>query len=185
MRNMTHMYPNQYTYNKNSAITTDDVNISEIIKDILYGTPTEKPRGTWAVLQSLKRDSNGEPIKSDYVYKLTGEGVNSGRGPGTTRTGYLCDEKLVRTYYRPASRMIMDELTSAVGVFAPTRDVCYFANIDPIYEHDVIVFIELDADGSIINPVKAIKELNVVRVYDKRLDNGLVQYYACVVEDQK
>lgn len=178
------MYP-KYTIDKSSVEVSSDVNLSEIFKDILYGTSKEKPRGTWAVLQNLLLDENNQPIKSDYVYKLTGEGKNSNRGPSTTRNGFLCNEKLVKTFYRPASRMIMDELTSAVGVMAPTRDVCYFASTDPVREHDVIVFIELDEEGNIKNPVKAIKELNVVRVYDRRLDNSQVQYYACVVEDQK
>ena len=173
-----------YISTSNFDIHTD-VDLRTGVHDILYGTPIERPRGVLVVLQRLKKDSFGNAIRSPYTYKLTGEGKADDRGPATTRTGFYCDEFLIRVLYQPASRMIMDELTTQTGVQPVTRDLVFVSAFDSVSEHDCIVFINLDDQGNVINPVTKTKEVIVTKVYPKNLDGGRIEYYACIVEEQK
>jgi len=177
-------YPD-YTASASSFTTVTDVDLRTTFHEMLYGNDLERPRGTIVVLQKIVRDTDGMPIKSPYTYKVTGEGKHEDRGPNTTRTGYLCDESLIRTQFRPASRMIMDEKTSEFGKQVPTRDVCFFSYKDPIKEQDVIIFVNTDDDGNPTSPVTVESEVTITKVYPKRADNGRIEYYAALVEDQK
>ncbi len=177
------MFP-EYISTNTFDIPTD-IDLRQTVHDILYGTSTERPRGVLVVLQRLKKDASGNVLKSPYTYKLTGEGKADDRGPATTRTGFYCDESLIRILYQPASRMIMDELTTQTGVQPVTRDLVFVSALDPISEHDCIVFINLDDQGNVINPVTKTKEVIVTKVYPKNLDGGRIEYYACIVEEQK
>lgn len=175
----------QYLFDEIAVDIDTDISIRANVDAIIYGTNGEQPRGIFAVLQSVLRDDNNSPITSPFTYKSTGEGKDGNRGPNTTRTGYLCNEKLIRTIYRPASLLRNDESMSDMGVFAPDRDIFYLSSKDEIYEQDVIVLINTDEDGNIINPVTAIEEYTVTQVYPKRLDTGRIEYYVCLIEDQR
>jgi len=178
-------YPD-YTLKPSDFRIDSDIDLRETFHEILYGNKdSERPRGQIIVLQSIVRDSNNQPVKSPYTYEVTGEGKDSDRGPNTTRTGYLCSESLVRVYYRPASRMIMDEGFGEAGKDVPTRDVCYFSYKADIQEQDVVVFIKLDTDGNPISPVTIDSEVIITKVYPKKSDNGRIEYYAAIVEEQK
>jgi len=173
-----------YIVSQNFDIDTD-IDLSGEVTNIIYGNGKERPRGVLVVLQKILRDTKGLPIKSPWTHKVTKEGQANNRGPNTTREGYLCDEKLVRVLYRPASRMIMDEQMSQTGMQPVTRDVMYFAKEDVVDEHDCVVFVKLNSEGKITNPVTAAKEVVVTKLYPKHLDNGQIQYYTCIVEEQK
>jgi len=162
-----------------------DVDLSREVTKIIYGNWKERPKGTLVVLQKLVRNEDGLPVKSPWVHKNTGEGLANNRGPNTTREGYSCNEKLIRVLYRPASRMIMDEQMNATGMQPVTRDVMYFAKEDAVEEHDCIVFVKLDDNGKAISPITPEKEVVITKKYAKRLDNGLLQFYTCIVEEQK
>ena len=174
-----------YSVQKEDLAFSSDASIRDIVHSIIYGTGKEKPRGSWIVLQSLIRDNEGRPISSKYSYKIFGEGKHKNRGPNTTRTGYLCKEKLYRMILQPASRMIMDETTRSMGKMVPERDVVYFSYKNEIREQDVIIQIKIDEDGYPENPITAIKESIITKVYPKKSDNGRVEFYAAIIEDQK
>jgi len=178
------MYPD-YTAKTQDFVSNSDADLRSTFHKLIYGSDEERPRGTLVVLQVVQRDENGLPVKSPYTYKITGEGKHSDRGPNTTRTGYLCSEKIARTTFRPASRMVMDERNSEAAKQVPTRDVCFFSWQDEIKEHDVVIFIKTDDEGNPLSPIQVEGELNVTKVYPKRSDNGRIEYYAAVVEDQK
>jgi len=142
-------------------------------------------RGQRIVLQSLILDSNDKPIKASTSYKLTGEGKARNREPGTTRTGYYCNEYLINGFFAPSSLMRTDEKTTPMGGLASARNVIYFTSEITPKIHDVIVFVKMDAKGEIINPVTAERELYLAYVHSRRLDNSQLEYHVCVVEDQK
>jgi hypothetical protein len=181
------MFPD-YGYTPSATEVDFDIDLRAHFHAIIYGSDSERPRGQWVVIQKLLRDEKGEPIKSPYRFKVTDEGKHKERGPSTTRTGFLCNEVLVRSMFRPAQRMIADEQSAEIGNLAPTRDVFYFAFEDKtvdIKEKDVVITIDIDEFGNIINPVKAIHEYNIVKRHNKCSDGGRVEYIATIVEDQR
>ena len=175
----------QYSFNEVPLDISKDISVRANVDAIIYGTKDEAPRGIFAVLQTVLRDEKGSPIKSPFTYKLTGEGKNDNRGPHTTRTGYLCNEKLIRAIYKPATLMRADATMSAIGMVAPEKDIFILSWRDEIKAQDVIVLIKTDDNGNIINPVTIEKEFIVSLVYPKKLDNGRVEFYTCIIEDQK
>jgi len=177
-------YPAYINTSPNDLNLSSDVDLRKEVHELIYGTEKDRARGVIVVLQSVIME-NGRPKKSPYSYALTGEGTNSERGPNTTRDGNLCSESLIRVLYAPISVYGIDEKTSAMGNLSITRDICYLSHKDVVKESDIIVFIQLDEEGQIVNPVRAANEFKVVKVYPRYSDNGRLEYHVAIFEDQK
>jgi hypothetical protein len=163
-----------------------DISIRDLVHNTLYGTEKEMPRGRWLVWQKLKRDSEGQAIKSPFVYKITEEGKYRDRGYATTRTGYLCDEYLIRGFITPPStRLALDETQAPVGVMPNNRVIIWTSYKDAIHANDIIILPKIDTDGNLINPVAIDMEYMITMVYNKTLDNGRLEFFQAVGEIQK
>ena len=177
----------QYGYDSmvNNFPVDPELDLRTAFHNTIYGTDTELPRGRLVVIQRLVRDKNGDPIKSPSAYKTTGEGQNANRGYATTRTGYLCNEVMIRALVKPAGRLVMDEIGAPMGEFATDRVVFYTSYKHPLNNHDVAILPVIDDDGNIVNPVTIAKEYNLTVPYDRTLDSGRVEFHVCIGEVQK
>lgn len=173
-----------YTIPSSALDIMHDINTREIVDRFIYGSNTEPPRGEWVVLQRVKKDADGNPIKSPYAYKLTGEAKGSDHGPNTTRTGYLCEEFLVRAYPKPATRKREGEELGDVGKLAFMKRLFIFSYKDKPSRHDVLCTLKLNDDGSLINPVTADEEMVLAQVFPQRLEDGSIQFYEAIAEKQ-
>lgn len=161
-----------------------DYDIKTSVYTTLYGSAGESAKGEWLILQKLVRDEKGDPIRGT-VYKNTQEGSNENRGPGTTRTGYLCNEVWVRGLIIPSGRFALNEVTSPVGALETNRIVIITAAQDKVKQHDVFIIPVRDDDDKIATPIAIDREYNATLVYPKRLDNGRLEYHLTICEDQK
>ena len=178
------MYPD-YTIKSTALIANQDIDLRKTFDEILFGTDKERARGRWVVVQKLLRNAEDEPIVSPYTYKLTEEGKDKNRGPNTTRTGFLCNEILTKCVYAPAGRMTMDESAAEAGQQIQEKDVVYLPSATHVKQHDVVIFIEIGDDGKFTNPIKATKEVIITKIYEKCSDEGRIEFYICIVEEQK
>jgi hypothetical protein len=150
----------------------------------IYGDAENPGIGAYIVWQKLVRDVDLNPIKSPYVYKNTLEGMKNGH-PSTTRTGFLCNEFLIRAIVRPSGRLIMDDLGSAPALFENNRVVFITSPQDPVRQGDVFLVLEVDDNGEPIKPLKSFKEFILTVSYPKYLHNGKIMFYTIIAEVQK
>lgn len=172
-------------YLSHEYFLSTSLNLKLSMENFLYGSPTQPPRGAWVVAQKVVRDADGQPVKSDYVYKVTGEGKHKDRGPATTRLGYLCNEVFMRIFMSPATRQVKDEIQTPMGAFTPQRMVLYTAASEPLNIHDVIIDVQLDPYGNPSSPITPITEWIVILPVPKRLDLGRLEFNSYLIEVQK
>lgn len=175
------MYPK---YTKIGSVSAD-TNIKEIVNEIIYGSDGERPRSKPVVWQKLMRDADGQPIRSDYTYKSTGEGKIKERGPATTKEGFYCDEYLIQIMHQPPVRLMADDTIIDPGVVQGYRDIMVFSPKDRIKEYDSIVTIELTENGDIVSPVTATREYTITKTFEMHTDNGILQYIIGIAEVKK
>lgn len=163
-----------------------DFDIRESIHNTLYGSVKESPKGQWAVFQKVKRDEKNLPIKSSFTFQISEEGKHNNNAPGTTRTGYLCDEYWVRVMLRPAGRFIADEVTNPTGSIGTNRIVILMSGKEEHIpeEHDFIIMPKTDSEGNVLSPVTPYESWKITVPYHKALDNGRIEYHALIAEIQ-
>lgn len=153
--------------------------------DFLYGSNLQPPHGRWVVWQKVRKDSEGKPIIAEQAYKYTEEGSGY-NAPGITRTGYLCDEELIRAYMSPAGRrLIMDEVPSPMGNFQNERMLFYTSHLHSLKQHDIICTLKVDEFGKPVNPVTVETQYIVTLPVPRTLYNGREEYFTTITEQQK
>jgi len=180
------MIENNYIPNEIIATSTD-IDLRNTFHKMLYGDAYAgiKPIGRFAVLQKIIYNSDGIPKKSPYAYKVTGEVDIKNRPPNTTRTGLLCEEKLVRVHYQMFGKFMLNEFFMQMETNALKRELCFMSFYDKPKEHDYLIIIKTDENGNPINPVTAETEYEIVKVLPRESDFGRTEYYLCVIETVK
>lgn len=173
-------------FSKNFPLPVD-FDIRESIHNTIHGSKNESPKGRWVVVQNLRRNANGDPIKSPFAFYNSQEGNHRLQdNASTTRTGYLCDEHWLRTIIIPSGRFALDEVQAPIGNLETNRIVFLVSGLDEHYpkQHDLIITPKIDIDGNILSPVTPDVIYVATLLYPKTLDNGRVEYYVIIAEKQ-
>lgn len=171
---------NVYSFNGSNTTVNADADVRDIVDTMIYGNNKECPRGEIVVLQNIVRNSDGLPVKSPYSYLVSGEASFKNRGSNTTRTGYLCNEKLIRVKKKTYGRI--GGALSIMGENSNNRLVFYLSYKDEIRTNDAIILPKLNEDGSILQPVEIETEYDIVMVHKITSDNGRLEYYQAIGE---
>jgi hypothetical protein len=71
------------------------------------------------------------------------------------------------------------------GVETLKREIAYLSYRDEPKEHDMLVILKLNEDGSVKSPAEAVDEYEIVKVIPRESDFGRIEYYLCVIEKVK
>lgn len=141
--------------------------------NLLYGNVTVSPKGHWVVLRRFNYN-----IKSQFYNEATKEGVG---GPA-----YSYTDELLRARRNTLSKSFgPDELK--IGGTLVDKFIYYFEyTVKPIVSYEIF---ELDWDNHLLKPtlgsVNYIERYKIEKVLPYRLENGNIQYYSVMAQQDE
>lgn len=162
----------------NNSNTEADMRL-ELIRTLEGGFP-EISKGHWALLRKMRRDASGRLIECPCVDPLTHEPDKDQFCPISMNERYLFDESYIKLYSVIAgteTSPVHKEKITSPGLINTELVVFYTRYDSNITEDDKIVEIELELDGSKIEPVVRRQVYKIIKLWAYRADNGKLEYY--------
>ena len=171
-----------------SSRTTEPSIRKEMIHT-LDGFFPEIAKGHYVILRKARLDSNNQPISCPCVDSITLEPDKTTWCPVCYGSSIYFDEEWILTYstYELSSDASLANLNQVIspGIINIPSVVFYTRYSDIITNHDRIVRVALDADGSVSIPVNRLEIYRVNFVWEYRSDNGKLEYHKIATHKQE
>jgi len=176
--------------------TNTEIDLRTELTHIIDGDPEHPdmiPHGSWIILRKLRRlprteldlDYDGKPIPGWEVDPVTKEPDMVFKNPNVTKAGYLYDDHLLKAYVTEVRISSLTESLVKQGTVNDNLRIIYLDyRVKPEY-HDQVFIPRTHQDGTLISPLIIDLEFFVTDVVAQKLDGSRIEFYRCMLEQQR
>lgn len=176
---MAGLSPYQNPY---SVAKSKEVDLRKSIKNLLYGSVEEEPKGRRGLIRKMRRDEDRNLIRCACVDELTDQHTMDKSCRYCFGHGYYWDE--VPFVYFKNDKQYRNKEENISAEYVGNIFYCEYNN--QITNDDYIVELSLDIEGSVIIPIRREKFYRVLSVITERSDHGRIEFIAIrTVEERK
>lgn len=159
---------------------TTELDLREELRQTLYGSTEEVPKGRVGLLRKMRRDSSGNLIRCTCRNELSDKPSTDSYCRYCHGMGFYWDERQI-TYF----------LSDAAYRKQATADKEYNSNLIyveynvEVTDSDYIISIRTDRDGNVIIPVERLVFYKIAKAIPFKSDFGRIEFFTLRAEEEQ